>query len=116
MAGRYCGFTNNGYGFCFDVPATGDAVTNALFEIKTQCTPDSIFTARFSTTGATPIRLDLTFSYDVTSGEEAGSYIRGKFDTAGRAAGVVHIASSFDYEGTRYNCLFDTEWTARIGA
>jgi hypothetical protein len=63
-----------------------------------------------------PIRPDLTFSYDTSSGEEAGSYVRGKFDTAGTAAGVVHIASSFDYEGTHYNCLFDTEWTARIGA
>jgi len=46
----------------------------------------------------------------------SGELHQGKFDTAGRAAGVVHIASSFDYEGTRYNCLFDTEWTARIGA
>jgi hypothetical protein len=116
VAGRYCGFTNNGYGFCFDVPATGDAFTNAVFEIKTQCTPDAIFTATFSTTGATPIKPDLTFSYDVTSGEEAGSYLRGTFDTAGSAAGVVHIALSFNYEGTHYDCRFDTEWTAKIGA
>jgi hypothetical protein len=116
VAGRYCGFTNNGYGFCFDVPATGDAFTNAVFEIKTECTPDAIFTATFSTTGATPIKPDLTFSYDVTSGEEAGSYLRGKFDTTGGAAGVVHIALSFNYEGTHYDCRFDTEWTAKIGA
>lgn len=116
MAGRYCGFTNNGYGFCFDVQATGDTFTNAVFEIRTDCKPDAIFKVTFSTTGATPIKPDLTFSFDATSGEEAGSYLRGKFDTAGSAAGVVHIAMSFNYEGTHYDCQFDTEWTAKIGA
>ena len=34
IAGRSPGFTNNGYGFCFDVQATGDTFTNAVFEIQ----------------------------------------------------------------------------------
>jgi hypothetical protein len=113
-AGHYCGFTNNGYGFCFDITAGGQGFTNAHFAIKTTCTPDSVFEIEFGTFGVTPIQPDLTFDFEIRSGEEAGSYFKGTLDTVGNAKGVVHIVSSFDYEGTHYNCLFDTEWTAKI--
>src|SRR5437667_183232 len=53
---------------------------------------------------------------DQSGGELTGSYIKGKLDTAGNGSGVVHVAASFDYGGTHYTCLFDTEWTAKLGA
>jgi len=28
----------------------------------------------------------------------------------------VHVAAAFDYQNTHYTCLFDTEWTAKLGA
>jgi hypothetical protein len=115
MAGHYCGFTNNGFGFCFDVTAGGQAFTNALFQIQTPCTPDAVFQITYRTSGLTPIQPDLTFDSESTTGETAGSYIKGKLDTTGSGTGVVHIVSSFDYQGTHYNCLFDTEWSAKIG-
>jgi len=113
--GRYCGFTNNGFGFCFDVTSGGRFFTNALFQIQTPCSPDSLFRITYSTSANISIQPDLTFETHATNGDLLGSYIKGKLDPAGTAAGVLHIVDQFDYNGTHYNCLFDTEWTAKIG-
>ena len=116
LPGHYCGFTNNGYGICFDVTADGRSFTNAHFALQTACQPDSRFLITITTRANVPIQPDLTFDYEVGSGDLAGSYIKGKLDTAGNAQGVVHVAASFTYFGTHYSCLFDTDWTARLGA
>lgn len=116
LPGHYCGFTNNGYGFCFDVTPDSRYFTNAYFALQTPCQPDSRFLITIQTRGNVPIQPDLTFDSEETSGDLAGSYIKGKLDTAGNAQGVVHIAASFIYSGTHYTCLFDTEWTAKLGA
>src|SRR5919202_1663163 len=41
LPGHYCGFTNNGYGICFDVTPDGRSFTNAHFALQTACQPDS---------------------------------------------------------------------------
>jgi hypothetical protein len=113
LAGRYCGFTSNGVGFCFNVSPGGLSFGNAHFGINTECDPSSEFTITFDTTDTSPIT-NLMFDYEVASGEDAGSFLKGTLDPAGTASGTVHIKSSFDFEGTHYNCLFDTDWTAKI--
>jgi Ca2+-binding RTX toxin-like protein len=113
QAGHYCGFTNNGFGICFDVSAGGKAFTNAIFGFRSNCTPDGAVSGDLTTSGDTPIKPDLTFDFEATSGDFAGSYIKGKLDAAGNASGVVHIVVEFDYNGTHYSCPFDTEWTAK---
>jgi hypothetical protein len=116
QAGRYCGFTNNGYGFCFDVTAGGLAVTNIYFALQTPCSPDAIVTAQLQTVGFTPILPDLTFEFAENAGALAGSYVKGRLDTAGNASGVVHVSAELDDAGTHYSCRFDTAWTAKLGA
>jgi hypothetical protein len=92
-------------------------MTNAYFAVETDCSPSSRWRITLQTAGTTPIMPDLTFDFEDNSGGEfSGSYIRGQLDTVGNAKGTVHIAASFDYSGTHYNCLFDTEWTAKRGA
>ena len=92
-------------------------MTNANFQLQTPCQPDSEFIITIQTNGNVPIKPDLTFDFeDQSGGELSGSYIKGKLDTAGNGSGSVHVAASFDYQGTHYTCLFDTEWTAKLGA
>jgi hypothetical protein len=99
------------------VTSGGQYFTNANFELKTPCQPPSELTVTLHTNGNVPIAPDLTFDFeDQSGGELSGSYIKGRLDTAGSAQGVVHVAAAFDYEGTHYTCLFDTEWTAKLGA
>ena len=92
-------------------------MTNANFQLKTPCQPSSEFLITIKTYGNVPIQPDLTFDFeDRSGGELSGSSIKGKLDTAGSGSGVVHVAAAFDYQGTHYSCLFDTEWTAKLGA
>ena len=114
LPGRYCGFTNNGSGICFDITAGGQGFTNAKFAITTPCSPDSRFIITITTSGVIPVKPDLTFDLEATAGELAGSNIKGQLDTAGNAKGTVHVSDSFDYQGTHYTCQFDTEWTAKL--
>ena len=118
MAGHYCGFTTNGYGICFDVTSGGQYFTNAVFGFTTTaCQPGGTLSGTLKTSGDVPIQPDLTFDFEDQSGDElTGSYIKGKLDTAGNAQGVVHLSAAFDYAGTHVTCLFDTEWTAKLGA
>ena len=107
--GMYCGFTSNGQSMCFEVTADGRAVTNARFAIVTDCQPASRFRITFSATGTYSIADDRTFAANTPT----WSHIRGRFDGAGNASGLLHINEAIDYEGTRYTCLFDTEWTVK---
>jgi hypothetical protein len=92
-------------------------MTNADFQLQTPCQPSSEFIITIKTNGDVPIQPDLTFDFeDQSGGELSGSYIKGKLDTAGNGSGTVHVAASFDYSGKHYTCLFDTEWTAKLGA
>jgi len=83
-------------------------VTGARFGIVTECQPDVRFQITFTSSGIVPIAEDRSFSLD-----DEASYLRGKFDGTGGASGVLHMAAAFDYEGTHYTCVFDTEWTVK---
>src|SRR5205085_7457551 len=99
------------------VTTGGQYFTNADFQLKTPCQLSSEFIITIKTSGNVPIAPDLTFDFeDQSGGELSGSSIKGKLDTAGNAQGVVHVAASFDYEGTHYTCGFDTAWPAKLGA
>jgi hypothetical protein len=112
--GKYCGFTNNGFGICFDVTADGHGFTNAIFQLKTPCSPPATLTATITTSSVTPIQPDLTFDFEENSGGQLnGSYIKGKLDTVGNASGVVHVQAELDSGGTHYSCRMDTEWSAK---
>jgi len=107
-AGKYCGFTSNGQSMCFDVTPDGRGVTGARFGIVTDCEPDARFQITFTSSGVAPIAEDRSFSLG-----DASSYLRGRFDGTGGASGVLHMTDAFDYEGTHYTCVFDTDWTVK---
>jgi hypothetical protein len=115
QAGKYCGFTNNGYGICFDVTAGGQNFTNGIFQLKAPCSPPATLNETITVSGLIPIQPDLTFDIEVTSGSLTGSFIKGKLDTVGGATGVVHVQDEVDYNGTHYSCRMDTEWSAKRG-
>ena len=116
QAGKYCGFTNNGFGICFDVTAGGQAFTNPIFQLKTPCTPPATLTTTLTSSALTPIQPDLTFDFEPKGGAYDGTYIKGKLDTVGNASGVVHVQAEVDSNGTHYSCRMDTEWTAKLGS
>src|SRR5438067_186203 len=64
LAGHYCGFTNNGYGICYDVTTGGQYMTNANFQLQTPCQPSSEFIITIKTNGDVPIQPDLTFDFE----------------------------------------------------
>lgn len=114
LQGRYCGFTDNGVGLCFDITGQPEKFQNAHFGVETPCTPDSRFTITFDTTSFAVLSYDLSWRYEINTGDERGSVIAGKADTSGSAAGTLHIQDSFDYEGAHYTCALDTSWTAKL--
>jgi Ca2+-binding RTX toxin-like protein len=119
LVGRYCGFTDSGGGICFDITQSGSlqSFTNARFEQTTDCQPGSRFRLTITFTGQRPVNAaNLTFQYDVTAGELAGSQIAGQLDTQGNARGTLVMKANFDYQSTRYSCESKTNWTAKRGA
>ena len=89
---------------------------NARFGVRVECEPREGFQVTLTAPGSVPILTDRTFVYDVGSGDFAGSYIRGSFDTEGNAHGTVRVQQPpFEHEGTRYTCEpATTDWTAKI--
>jgi predicted lipoprotein with Yx(FWY)xxD motif len=117
VAGRYCGFTGNGSGICFDVTAGGQSWANGHFGVlNATCQPGSTgFDITFDTTGSTPIAADLSFNFTAVAGSAAGTAVTGTFDTGGHASGHLHVADTFTYsDGTQYSCGLDTDWTAQL--
>ena len=114
LPGRYCGFTGNGVGLCFDIGGQPEVFRNAHFGVEVPCSNSSRFTITFDTTSFVALSYDLSWSYEIRSGEHAGSVIAGKADTSGSAVGTLHVQSSFDYEGSHYTCALDTDWTAKL--
>src|SRR5262245_26185425 len=75
LNGKYCGFTDSGGGICFDIGQRGASqfFTNARFEQTTNCQPASRFGLTITFTGERPVNAaDLSFRYDVTSGDLNG--------------------------------------------
>ena len=117
VAGRYCGFTGNGSGICFDVTAGGQFWANGHFGVlNATCQPGPTgFDITFDTTGSAPIAADLSFNFTAVTGSAAGTAVTGTFDTSGHSSGHLHVADTFTYsDGTQYTCGLDTDWTAQL--
>ena len=99
VAGRYCGFTGNGSGICFDVTAGGQFWANGHFGVlNATCQPGSTgFDITFDTTGSAPIAADLSFNFTAVAGSAAGTAVTGTFDTGGHSqrpsarSGHLHV-------------------------
>ncbi len=123
VPGRYCGFTLQGPGVCFDVSASGREVTHFESAVVVRCFPG----------GAPPseIEVSLTYTGSVRIGGHLGfgssrlpveglisgtASVSGLLDPSGvTASGTVSLGpSTLEYEGMRYNCFPATgRWEAR---
>lgn len=116
QAGHYCGFTNNGGSICFDVTNPPQAFTNATWTVTfdaNDCSPAAGGTVDYTTTGSARLAADGTFDFEITSGDSAGTYVKGTVDTAGGASGVLHVHSVIQSGGTTFTCGIDATWTAK---
>ncbi len=121
--GRYCGFTLQGPGVCFDVAASGREVTHFESAVVVRCfpggAPPSEIEVSLTYTGSVPIGGHLGFAsarlpvQGLISGTASFS---GLLETSGAtASGTVSLGpATLDYEGTRYTCFSATgRWEAR---
>ena len=116
--GKYCGFTNNSGGICFDITGTPVVFTNATFETNfddNDCSPAISGTWDWTTTGDAALSTDGSFDFNIQSGANAGTDVAGKVAADGTAAGTITIRGSFqDNSGNSYNCSLNGTWTATI--
>jgi hypothetical protein len=115
LDGRYCGFTGNSGGICFTVSGGGSELGTSHFAIESDCSTGERYNVVFDSVDTVPVT-SKSFDWEITTGEEAGSFVKGTLDTAGNAQGTLHIKSVFDYHGRHFDCLVDTSWTAKLGA
>ena len=129
MAGRYCGFTNQGKSICFDVTPEGTRVARFATTSDLDCGVGILGDVGLSFGGSAAIQADLTFTFTFNGSLETApgssisnvttSYsVSGKLDTAGNGSGTLSLNRfSFDYQGTHYNCSAASYgWQARAGA
>lgn len=123
VPGKYCGFTLQGPGVCFDVAPSGREVTHFESAVVLRCfpggAPPSEIEVSLTYTGSVPIGGHLGFASSrlpvegLISGTAGFS---GLLDPSGAtASGAVGLGPAIlDYEGTRYNCFPATgRWEAR---
>ena len=67
MAGRYCGFTNQGVSVCVDVTPDGHGITNLVAEVVANCQPTAQFKLKVSSQGVIPLDSSLSFTDDYRS-------------------------------------------------
>jgi subtilase family serine protease len=128
-AGRYCGFTDQGKGVCFDVTPGGAGVRNLNTQSVVACTGGTTWTWTLTLTGTTaPIQSNLFFTYpfdgSLTSSSSSFANITAKYsfqgtlDTAGAASGTINLNRiSFDYNGAHYDCsAAPYAWHAKLNA
>jgi hypothetical protein len=122
VAGRYCGFTNQGKSICFTVSSDRRSFGEAHFGARVDCQPSSTYEWTIDFTGSTPIASDGSFTYTVdriSPDSEIqgliGSYVSGTIDSSGNAQGHMHLTQiTFTQAGTSYSCeTADTDWTAK---
>lgn len=110
--GRYCGFTVQGPGICFDVAPNGREVTRFESAVVARCFPGGVAPSEIEIaltfTGSIPIGGHLGFARSriPVEGLVSGTAsIGGLFEPTGAASGTVSLGpTTLDYEGTRYNC------------
>jgi hypothetical protein len=115
--GHYCGFTNNGDAICFDV--TGgkpQTFTGLKFTINYrnsgECNPSATATVNYTTGGAVVLQADDSFDFEITTGDQAGTFAKGIVTPTGTASGTLNVHSVFEFSGTTYTCGLSTDWTA----
>lgn len=123
VPGRYCGFTHQGPGVCFDVAASGREVTRFESAVVVRCfpggAPPSEIEITLTYTGSVPIGGHLGFASGglPVEGLVSGSAsFSGLLDPSGAtASGTASLGpATLDFEGTRYNCFPATgRWEAR---
>ncbi len=124
--GTYCGFTDQGFGFCFDVAGTPWTVSNFEMLVSTECSPPARRGVSSTIPTSYAIRDDSTFAFARTGtgiGAGGGPFsvthtVRGAFDASGAtASGTLAAQLTFtDESGVRYECDSHTfAWTARRG-
>jgi hypothetical protein len=114
--GNYCGFTNNGGSICFDITGAPYEFTNAKYQTSfdaSDCSPQASGSVQYTTSGAAPLQADGSFDFAINQGDEAGTDINGKVDTAGGASGNLHVHSVVASGGTTYTCTLNATWTAQ---
>jgi RTX calcium-binding nonapeptide repeat (4 copies) len=113
--GHYCGFTNNGGSICFDITPAPATFTNAAFTVTfdaNDCEPTAAGTVNYTTHGSAPLAADNSFDFEIAAGDAAGTYVKGKADASGGAAGDLHIHSVLSSGGTTFTCGLNATWTA----
>ena len=121
--GRYCGFTDQGFGLCFDVAASPWTVSNFRMVVRAECTPPATHGVSSTVPTSYAIRDDGTFAFSRTGTgtSSSGSFtvthaMQGAFDASGEAASGTLSArlTVTDASGQRYECDSLTfAWTAR---
>lgn len=109
--GRYCGFSLQGPGVCFDVAANGREVTRFEGGVVALCFPGGVAPSEFeftlTLTGAVPIGGHLGFASGQIplEGVSATASFSGLIDTSGTATGTVSLSAfTLVDEGTSYRC------------
>lgn len=122
--GRFCGFTAQGPGLCFDVAGSPKTVAELRLVVRTECTPPATFGLSSTIPTAYAIRADGTFGFErIGTGTAAGGgtfrvthSMRGAFDESGEtASGTLRAHLEVEAaDGVRYDC--DSEefaWSVR---
>lgn len=109
--GKYCGFSIQGPGVCFDVAASGREVTRFEGGVVVRCFPGGVAPSEFeftlTLTGPFPLGGHLGFAKSgiALEGTTATAGVSGVIDSNGTATGTVSLsAMTLEHEGTRYSC------------
>jgi hypothetical protein len=122
--GRFCGFTDQGLGLCFDVAGSPKTVGNFDLRVNTACTPPGAFGLSSSVPTAYAIRDDNSFAFERSgtgTTSAGGSFdftqsMSGAFDAEGvTATGTLRMQLAYvDPAGVRYECdSAPFAWSAR---
>lgn len=122
--GRFCGFTAQGPGLCFEVGGSPRTVSNLELAVRFECTPPATLGVSSTIPTAYAIRGDGSFSFTRTgtgTSADGGTFtvthtLQGVFDSSGtRASGTVAAHLSYSRaDGARYECDSGTfAWSAQ---
>lgn len=125
LAGRYCGYTNQGKIICVTVGPDSRRVTAYSLSSEVDC-GSAKRTFSFAQAGPALIQADLSFahSYDGSLPDRqtlkniSVSYeVSGSFDVAGNVEGAFWLRLPFDSAGSHSDCTSaPTAWQAKLGA